>query len=88
VRKPWEKARSKAGYPWLRVRDLRPAFGIAASELGAPMHYIQSALGHGSVAVTERYYAKYDPKSAAKQLLRLIEGGKVKTGTKTGTWGE
>ena len=88
VRKPWEKARLKAGYPWLRVRDLRPAFGIAASELGAPMHYIQSALGHGSVAVTERYYAKYDPKSAAKQLLRLIEGGKVKTGTKTGTWGE
>jgi len=69
-RKPWEKARSKAGYPWLRVRDLQPAFGIAASELGAPMHYIQSALGHGSVAVTERYYAKYDPKSAAKQLLR------------------
>ena len=84
VRKPWEKARTKAGYPWLRVRDLRPAFGIAASELGAPMHYIQSALDHGSVAFTERYYAKYDPKSAAKQLLRLIEGGKVKTGT----WGE
>ncbi len=58
-----------------------PAFGIAASELGAPMHYIQSVLGHGSVAVIERYYAKYDPKSAAKKLLRLIEEGKVKTGT-------
>jgi hypothetical protein len=42
----------------------------------------------GTVAVIERYYAKYDSKSAAKQLLRLIEGGKVKTGTKTGTWGE
>jgi hypothetical protein len=42
---------------------------------GAPMQYIQSALGHGSVAVAEKYYAKYDPNSAARQLLRLIEGG-------------
>ncbi len=70
------------------MRDLRPAFGIAASENGAPMHYIQSALGHGSVAVTEKYYAKYDRNSAAKQLLRLIEGGRSKMGTKTGTSGE
>lgn len=88
ARKPWEKAREAAGYPWLRVRDLRPAFGIEASELGAPMHYIQSALGHGSVAVTEKYYAKYDPRSAAKQLLRMIEGRRLeKMGTKTGTSG-
>jgi integrase len=49
---------------------------------------VNSALGHGSVDVTERYYAKYDPKSAAKQLLRLIEGGKIRMGTKTGTLGE
>ena len=69
------------------IWDLRPAFGIVASELGATMHFIQSALGHGSFAVTEKYYAKYDPNSAARQLLRLIEGGKVKTGTKTGTLG-
>ncbi len=91
ARRPWEEARKKAGYPWLRVRDLRPAFGIEASELGAPMHYIQSALGHGSVAVTEKYYAKYNPNSAAKQLLRVIEGGRQerqKTGTKTGTSGD
>lgn len=88
ARKQWEKARREAGYPWLRIRDLRPAFGIAASEMGAPMHYIQSALGHGSVAVTEKYYAKYDPNSAARQLLRLIEGGRNKTGTKTGTSGD
>ena len=68
-----------------------PAFGIEASDLGAPMHYFQSALGHGSVAVTERYYAKYDPRSAARQLLKVIEGGRQKkqeTGTKTGTYGE
>ena len=89
LRRPWLNARKEAGFPWLRVRDLRPAFGIVASELGAPMHYIQSALGHGSVAVAEKYYAKYDPKSAARQLLRLIEGGKKsEMGTKTGTSGD
>ena len=70
------------------MRDLRPAFGIAASELGAPTHYIQSALGHVSVTVTQMYYAKYDPKSAAKQLLRLIEGGKAQMGTQNGYLGE
>ena len=91
ARRPWEEARKAAGYPWLRVRDLRPAFAIEASEQGAPMHFIQSGLGHGSVAVTEKYYAKFDPKSAAKQLLRVIEGGRnkqesqQKSGTKTGT---
>ena len=86
-----DEALEAAGYPWLRFRDLRPAFGIEASELGAPMHNIQSALGHSSVAVTERYYAKYDPRSAARQLLKVIEGGRQKkqeTGTKTGTYGE
>jgi integrase len=90
ARKPWEKARKEAGYPWLRVRDLRPAFAMEAADRGAPMHFIQSALGHGSVAVTERYYAKYDPNAAAKQLLRVIEGGRNQDsgGTKTGTTGD
>ncbi len=89
ARKPWVQAREAAGYPWLRVRDLPPAFGIEASELGAPMHFIQSGLGHGSVAVTEKYYAKYAPDSAAKQLLRVIEGGRKSqiSGTKSGTTG-
>ena len=65
----------------------------SAAEEGAPMHFIQSGLGHGSVSVTERYYARFDPKSAAKQLLRVIEGGRIKrklqqeSGTKTGTTG-
>jgi integrase len=93
ARKPWEDARKAAGYPWLRVRDLRPAFAIEASERGAPMHFIQSVLGHGSVSVTEKHYARFDPRSAAKQLLRVIEGGRDNQemqpggGTKTGTTG-
>ena len=76
ARKRWEAARRAAGYPWLRVIDLRPAFGIKASEKGIPMHFIQSVLGHSSVAVTERYYAKFSPACAAKEVLRTLQGGR------------
>lgn len=90
ARKPWVKAREEAGYPWLRVRDLRPAMATEAAELGAPLHYIQLGLGHRSVKTTETFYVKSDPKSAARQLLRVIEGGRARKGTdsKTGTDGK
>jgi integrase len=92
ARKPWEKARKEAGYPWLRVRDLRPAFAPEASELGAPTKFISSGLGHSSERVTEKFYIKSAPEFAARQLLAVIEGGRAKRqlqeetgGTKTGT---
>jgi integrase len=65
----------EAGYPWMPVRDLRPAFAIEVAEYGADLHFLQSVLGHSSVAVTEKHYAKFSPKSAAQVTLRLIEGG-------------
>jgi hypothetical protein len=40
------------------------------------MHFIQSALGHSSVAVTERYYAKFAPDGAAKVLRDIVETGR------------
>lgn len=76
-RVPWEAAREEAGYPWLRIRDLRPAFAIEVAELGGDLHFLQSVLGHSSVAVTEKHYAKFSPKSAAQVTLRLIEGGRA-----------
>jgi len=76
-RRPWEKARETAGYPWLRIRDLRPAFAIEVSEYGGEMHFLQSVLGHSSVAVTEKHYAKFSPDSAARATLRLIEAGRA-----------
>jgi integrase len=76
ARKPWVAARKAAGYPWLRVRDLRPAFGIEAAEKGVPMHFIQSALGHSSVAVTERYYTKFAPNNAANVLRETVESAR------------
>jgi integrase len=64
VNKPWRESRIAAGYLWLRIRDLRPAFGIKAADKGVPMHFIQSVLGHSSVAVTEKYYANFSPAAA------------------------
>ena len=40
------------------------------------MHFIQSALGHSSVAVTERYYAKFAPNTAAKALREAVESAR------------
>jgi integrase len=76
-RAPWEAAREAAGFPWLRMRDLRPAFAIEVSEYGGDMHFLQSVLGHSSVAVTEKHYAKFSPESAARRTLKLIEGGRA-----------
>jgi len=56
---------------------LRPAFAIEVSELGGDLHFLQSVLGHSSVAVTEKHYAKFSPRSAAQVTLRLIEGGRA-----------
>jgi len=93
VRKPWEAARKAAGYPWMRVRDLRPAFATEAADFGAPTRIISSGLGHSGERVTEKFYIKSGPEQAAAQLLRVIEGGRARrqsrpeSGTKTGTTG-
>ena len=57
------------------MRDLRPAFATEVAELGGNLHFLQSVLGRSSVAVTEKHYAKFAPKSAAQVTLRLIERG-------------
>ena len=40
------------------------------------MHFIQSVLGHGSVAVTERYYAKFRPDAAASAVRQALEAAR------------
>jgi len=58
------------------MRDLRTAFGIEAAEKSVPMHFIQSALGHSPVAVTERYCPKFALDTAAKALLETVESAR------------
>jgi integrase len=77
-RKPWERARKAAGYPWLTPKHLRPALATDLSEKGLETHFVSELLGHSSVAVTERFYIKRRQVEACRQALRVIEGGKKK----------
>jgi integrase len=72
-RKPWEAAREAAGYPWLRVHDLRHAFGIRLAEAGCPMHFISEVMGHHSVDFTRKLYAKFSPESASNAVRAYLE---------------
>lgn len=74
-RKPWESARKQAGSK-LRVHDLRHFYAIRLAEKGVPMHYIQYMLGHSSVTTTEKYYARFSPRSAQQAVLAILEGGR------------
>jgi len=78
-RKPWEDARERAGHPWLRVHDLRHAYGIRLAEQGCPMHFISEVMGHRSVDFTRKMYARFSPESASRAVLRVLEGGKKGT---------
>jgi integrase len=80
---PWERARKAAGHTWLRVHDLRHAYGIRLAEQGCPMHFISEVLGHASVDFTRRIYARFSPDSASKTVLRVLQGRKASTGGET-----
>jgi integrase len=75
-RKPWERARAAAGYPWLTLKHLRPAFATNLSEEGLETHFVSELLSHSSVRVTEQFYIKRQQIKACRQALRVIEGGK------------
>jgi integrase len=74
---PWEEAREAAGYPRLRIHDLRHAYAIKLAEAGVPMEVISEMLGHHSVDFTKKHYAKYAPTWAGKTVLAALEGGRV-----------
>ncbi len=55
LQKVWNRVRSEAGLPDLRVHDLRHSFASLALARGASLPLIGKALGHSSPRVTERY---------------------------------
>lgn len=73
----WERARSAAGFPWLRIHDLRHAYGIGLAEAGAAMHFISEVLGHHSIDFTREHYAKFSPDSASRAVLKVLQGRKA-----------
>lgn len=55
VQKVWETARRKAGFPDLRIHDLRHTVASLALQGGVPLSVVGKMLGHSTPAVTHRY---------------------------------
>jgi hypothetical protein len=43
------------------------------------MHFISEVMGHHSLDYTRRQYARFSPESAAKAVLKSLEGEKIST---------
>lgn len=55
LQKVWNRVRTEADLPALRIHDLRHSFASMALARGASLPLIGKALGHSSPRVTERY---------------------------------
>ena len=53
--KVWTQIRAEAGYPDLRLHDLRRSFASAALSAGVSLAQIGELLGHRNTATTKRY---------------------------------
>lgn len=55
VHRVFGQLRVKAGLPWLRIHDLRHSYASFLVGAGRTLYEVQSALGHSSPVVTQRY---------------------------------
>jgi len=55
IHKVWERLRTDAGLPRLRIHDLRHQYASFLVNSGRTLFEVQSALGHSSPTVTQRY---------------------------------
>jgi integrase len=78
----WERARAKAGHNWLRIHDLRHAYGIKLAQAGCAMHYISEVMGHHSIDFTRTHYARFSPEFASRAVLKVLPGSKGRTAAK------
>ncbi|MBK8086490.1 MAG: tyrosine-type recombinase/integrase [Devosia sp.] len=74
VEKVWRKARTAAGFPNLRLHDLRHSFASVGLARGDALPVIGAILGHADVKTTSRYaHLADDPvKRAADDISRSV----------------
>jgi len=82
INNTFERARKRAGVPWLQLKDFRRELGIILAESGQPLHVAKTQLGHSSVRTTEEFYARYSPEFAISRARDVLEqrGNGRKTG--------
>jgi integrase len=67
---PWENIRALAGFPGLRMHDLRHSYASLLAASGTPLLVIGKLLGHKHVATTARYaHLSEDPLRLANARL-------------------
>lgn len=77
VREPWERAREKAGFSGLQLRDLRHEAGSRFDDAGVPINYVSKILGHTNLTTTSRYLNIHRRGlQAAMQTLERHQGKK------------
>jgi integrase len=80
IQKPWQRARSLAGLPDLRLHDLRHAFASVAVAARDSLYIVGKLLGHRQASTTERYsHLAPDPAKAvadrtAERLRAMLAG--------------
>ncbi len=55
LQKPWDEIRHRAGFPEVRIHDLRHSFASIAINAGASLHMVGKPLGHAQPQTTARY---------------------------------
>lgn len=55
VHKVWERLRTEAGMPNLRIHDLRHTFASLLANSGRSLYEIQHVLGHHQYSTAQRY---------------------------------
>jgi integrase len=74
VERVWRKVRSAAGFPKLRLHDLRHSFASIGLARGDALPVIGAILGHADVKTTSRYaHLADDPvRKAADEIARSV----------------
>lgn len=75
VERVWQKVRAAAGFPALRLHDLRHSFASVGLARGDALSIIGAILGHADVKTTSRYaHLADDPvKRAADEISRSVQ---------------
>lgn len=84
IDKPWDRVRTQAGIPDVRLHDLRRTVGSWLAESGASLHLIGHILGHSTVQTTA-VYARFGEHPARRALEEhgariMAAAGKAKGG--------
>ncbi len=76
-RREWKLARARAGFPDLRLHDLRHVFAVTAVRAGVSLGELRELLGHKSLTMTLRY-ARHCPANSTELAREKLEGYLVK----------